>query len=116
MKYISPDKKIDASTCMYPDTTWFIKDLHHNYFAPIEAPSVEIMRYDMTVDNDKYPQYMVNVDNASLAPFEGTDEDYGKPDANMITTFIDFVKAFTTLIIGLINGTVEFSFNIGSIL
>lgn len=116
MKYISPDKKIDASTCMYPDTTWFVKDLHHNYFAPIEAPSVEIMRYDITVDNDKYPQYMVNVNNASLAPFEGTDEDYGKPDANMITAFIDFVKAFTTLIIGLINGTVEFSFNIGSIL
>lgn len=116
MKYVSPDKKIDASTCMFPETTWFIKDLHHNYFAPIEAPSVEIMRYDMTVDSEKYPQYMVNVNNASLAPFEGTDEDFGKPDDNMMTAFIDFMKAFVNLIVGLINGTVEFSFNIGSIL
>ena len=30
-KYISPDKQIDASTCMFPDQTWFIKNLRHSY-------------------------------------------------------------------------------------
>ena len=29
--YISPDKQIDASTCMFPDQTWFIKNLRHAY-------------------------------------------------------------------------------------
>ncbi len=28
--YISPDGKIDASTCLFPETTWFIKNKHHD--------------------------------------------------------------------------------------
>ena len=28
--YISPDGKIDASTCIFPETTWFIKNKHHD--------------------------------------------------------------------------------------
>ena len=116
MKYISPDKKIDASTCMFPETTWFVKDLHHNYFAPLEVPSVEIMRYDITVESEKYPQYMVNVNNATLAPLEGTDEDFDKADENMLTAVIDFVKAFVNLIVNLIKGEAEFSFNLDAIL
>lgn len=31
--YISPDKKIDASTCLFPETTWFIKNKHHDFYA-----------------------------------------------------------------------------------
>ncbi len=31
--YISPDGKIDASTCTFPETTWFIKNKHHDYYA-----------------------------------------------------------------------------------
>ncbi len=29
-KYISPDKQIDASTCLLPDYTWFIKGIKHS--------------------------------------------------------------------------------------
>ena len=29
MKYISPDKTIDASTCFFAEKTWFIKNLQH---------------------------------------------------------------------------------------
>ncbi len=29
LKYISPDKTVDASTCLFPEKTWFIKDLAH---------------------------------------------------------------------------------------
>ena len=28
-RYISPDHQIDASTCMFPDHTWFVKNLRH---------------------------------------------------------------------------------------
>ena len=31
-KYVSADCKIDASTALFPDTTWFIKDLYHTHF------------------------------------------------------------------------------------
>ncbi len=29
-KYISPDKVVDLSTCVSPDTTWILKNAHHN--------------------------------------------------------------------------------------
>lgn len=28
-KYISPDKNVDASTCLFPDRTWFFSGQHH---------------------------------------------------------------------------------------
>lgn len=31
-KYISPDRKVDASTCVFPDTTWFIYNSTHKEF------------------------------------------------------------------------------------
>ena len=30
MKYISPDKTVDASTCLFPEKTWFIKNTMHS--------------------------------------------------------------------------------------
>lgn len=30
MKYISPDKTVDASTCLFPEKTWFIKNAQHS--------------------------------------------------------------------------------------
>lgn len=61
-KYISPDLQLDASTCLFPDSTWFIKDLKHedfpddvnNLFADI------INNKDFSVFSaEKYPQYLV---------------------------------------------------------
>jgi len=37
-KYISPDKMVDASTCIFPETTWIVKNSHHD-----DRP--EIFRY-----------------------------------------------------------------------
>ncbi|MDD6022455.1 MAG: hypothetical protein PUB94_07405 [Oscillospiraceae bacterium] len=35
-KYISPDKQIDASTCLFPDYTWFIKGCSHGFYSTEE--------------------------------------------------------------------------------
>lgn len=40
MKYISPDKTVDASSCLFPEKTWFIKDILHEetkYTKPLYA-------------------------------------------------------------------------------
>ena len=29
-KYISPDRMVDVSTCAFPETTWIIKNSHHD--------------------------------------------------------------------------------------
>lgn len=98
LKYISPDKKIDASTCLFPDKTWFVKDLHHDYFGPLQDMSVEIMRYDMTVDNEKYPQFLTHTGKGDvvvneLIPTVGTDEDFDKPESNIFASLVRFITA-----------------------
>ena len=35
-KYISPDKQVDASTCFWPDNTWFIKGVTHSDWTSFE--------------------------------------------------------------------------------
>lgn len=74
-KYISPDRKIDASTCALPETTWFVKGMAHRCFAAcVEDLSVAFVRSDdMTVDTDEaFPQFMqFHATNDSLNDAEG---------------------------------------------
>lgn len=117
-KYISPDLKIDASTCLFPERTWFVKDLHHDYFAPLQNISLEIMRYDMTVENSRFPQFLTHIgtnddtNGENLIPTTGTDEDANKPQANIIQSTIRFLTSFIRLFIKLLSGGFNFSFNL----
>lgn len=73
-KYISPDKCINANTCLYKDYTWFIKgaghvigsydsDCVHFLFALLESES------QPTVDTFKaYPQFMLSGADEALSP------------------------------------------------
>ncbi len=78
-KYISPDKTVDASTALFPDTTWFIKNIAHDQFpAFFNTLFDEFCRNDgkMTVfDNEKYPQYFDYV-NGTVIIDEGEAEDF----------------------------------------
>ena len=62
-KYISPDKQIDASTCLFPDRTWFIKNYKHKDFYNEINPllnSIVNGHGEFTVDSDeRYPQFLV---------------------------------------------------------
>lgn len=52
-KYISPDGKIDASTCMFPATTWFIKNKHHDTYNQIRDLSEYFTQYsNVTADSN----------------------------------------------------------------
>ena len=77
--YISPDRKIDASTCAFPDQTWFIKNSMHTdtITAKPEMTQEEqkmlqwilCSKKQPTVwDNPEYPQFMVYLPDGSLAP------------------------------------------------
>ena len=61
-KYISPDKQIDASTCLFPDYTWFIKGEQHGWYAPQETDLLmAVMDADrqLTIDDFDFSQYLV---------------------------------------------------------
>lgn len=61
--YLSPDKQIDASTCAFPEYTWFVKDAVHNASSIyVEALWAKFYDYDgtPTVHNlEGFPQFMV---------------------------------------------------------
>lgn len=62
-KYISPDKQIDASTCLFPDSTWFIKGSSHSNWSDWELRllyDIASSEEQLTIDNSCWPsQYVV---------------------------------------------------------
>ncbi len=101
-KYISPDKKIDASTCAYPDYTWFVKGSSHSHWSDVENHLLmEVVTADeqITVDDTIYTQFMVyDYDTNTMSAmteencdkvFHKADKEYDKPE-----TILGRLKAF----------------------
>ena len=94
-KYISPDKQIDASTALFPERTWFVKNIKHAEFPrSMDLLFGEMIRNDnYTVNSDPdYPQYMVyEKDTGSILPMtvENTDTESWSN-----VTFFDALKKF----------------------
>lgn len=72
--YVSDDLVIDASTGLFPDYTWFIKDSEHGDFPTcIDNLIYEIFhsKKQYTIhSNSKYPQFMKYNTNNTLTPVE----------------------------------------------
>ena len=72
--YISPDKQIDASTCMFPDHTWFIKNLRHevNGMDMFQLVNLIANTENATVTNiADYPQFLnAQPDHSAFQPAE----------------------------------------------
>ena len=64
-KYLSPDKKIDASSCLFPDYTWFIKNVVHDSYSDTENAiiyTVATADVQYTVDDFDCTQFLVKLD------------------------------------------------------
>ena len=98
-KYISPDMQIDASTCLLPDTTWFIKDLYHTQFPGcVNGLVSDIVNHDgFTVEsNPDYPQYLVyERDTGALVPM--TSENLNTTERWEVTFFEALSSFFKNL-------------------
>ncbi|MBQ8029144.1 MAG: hypothetical protein IJ262_07030 [Clostridia bacterium] len=106
--FLSADEKIDASTCVLPEKTWFIKNSYHDHFPEsVDALMNEIFISDgMTVfTNEEYPQFLdADVDGKTLTPVTGVDKDIPESDStegriNLLVKFIIFVvKLFNSIL------------------
>lgn len=72
-KYLSPDRQIDASTCLLPDHTWFVKHVYHqNTPEAIETMVAAILNFDgytTVFDLEAYPQYLdFDAETGALSP------------------------------------------------
>ena len=74
--YLSPDRVIDASTALFRDCTWFIKNAEHvatDYGTECNAFVFWLFEYEgqPTITSDAaYPQYLVTDASWSLAPLK----------------------------------------------
>ncbi len=107
-KYISPDGKIDASTCLFPETTWFIKNKHHDTWTPIKNIAEYFTQYsNVTADsnNKNMSRFLVidenNIENAvnmtkdNMADGPWLEVIEQKPTKESIA--VAFIRFFTTL-------------------
>ena len=101
-KYISPDLQIDASGCLFPDRTWFVKNIKHKSFPKIINRLVDaiVNNEEFTVESDaNFPQYMVYSDSGEFGPMTAENQN---TDARYHVTFFEALKKLFACIIELI--------------
>lgn len=106
--YLSPDLKINAATCLFPETTWFVKNMHHETFPyPINRLALDVMNNEAVVSDGRYPAYQEYVaDGNKLILVEGTDEDAVPEQKNFFKLILDFFKSLIEVMKKLFNGEI----------
>ncbi len=100
--YISPDRVIDASTCLVPDNTWFIKDLAHGekpdyYYQMINR----ILYEDLDIyKSETLPQFVVNTGDA-IVPLG---EEEKEPEMNLLEKLAALFKNLFKMLIDAVKG------------
>lgn len=111
-KYISPDKQIDASTCVFPEYTWFIKNaVHDDWTKEEDRIIITVSNSDerITTDSiDNRPRFLVyDKENDTVYPMteeNSKTESYevdGKPKFKLLdslTALFKWLKAATEFI------------------
>lgn len=95
-EFISPDKTIDASTCLFPEKTWFIKGAKHsNNYDDLNALVRAILFSDEEItvySNEKFPRFMsYDFATNSIIPDTGSNVE---AEQDGIFGFFAKIKAF----------------------
>ncbi len=103
--YLSPDKQINAATCLFPETSYFIKNLHHESFpGAINRFALNVMNKDATVSGGEYKQFLLYDGSSELKVVEATDGDVAVEKKGPLASLLRFLSAFFNLIKKLFNG------------
>lgn len=105
MKYISPDKTVDASTCLFPEKTWFVKNLIHMLSDEAMPLHSQLLFSDeeATCDNSETPRFTVY--NSQTNSYD-TDESVPEKNEKLtpIQMLFNFLKALIAKVIDFFKG------------
>ncbi len=106
--YLSPDLKINAASCLFPENTWFIKGMHHDIFPScINYFAMDVMNGETNVSDGVKAQFTEYKDDKCI-PIEGTDSDATKAPDTPLVSLMRFLTAFFNFISKIINGELSF--------
>ena len=120
-RYISPDKQVDASTCQFPDYTWFVKGASHSERTGYEDDilfGVTTADRQLTIDDIKYTQFMVyDKDAGTMEPMTEENchtelwnadrtEDHPQTVLQKLTAFLHALKRFLPLFFSFVKGKI----------
>ncbi len=112
-RYLSPDNKVYAGTCLFPETTWFSKNLRHMDLTQIDPIVTEFFLSDgtLTVHSDeRYPQFH-EYDNGKFTEVAEEDEIDKVWTDNPYAVLVRFITLVLQILTALINGDLSFNFN-----
>ena len=95
--YVSPDKKVDASTCAFPNNTYFIDNLNHTWPGVYAGLELDLLRRaDVRVTADPaYPQFLHwDAEAENLVPLADVLKNEEEQTPGGFRGFILRVKAF----------------------
>ncbi len=102
--YLSPDKQINAATCLFPETSYFIKNLHHETFpGAINRFAMNVMNKEATVSGGEYNQYLLYDGSSELKVVEEPD-DIAVEAKGPLAALFRFLTAFVEFFKKLLNG------------
>lgn len=111
-KYLSPDNIIDGSGALWPDTTWYIKDLFHDNFPGYihDSMMIDIFRENLDGDSEKYPRFLqYDKNSGTVYKFEVNEEEKPiKEENKWFTSVIRFFTALLNFMTKLIKGELSF--------
>lgn len=101
--YLSADRKVDASTCRYPDRTWFFKDIKHlemhGYISDLMTYSTQVTEQLTVFDDARYPQFMHKDLDGNVVPLTSDDpSDLKWQRVNPFVALRNFLKSFLNVI------------------
>ncbi len=94
MAYISPDKTVDASTCLFPEKTWFIKNLSHEHLSLTRAYYTTLLfaENEATADNFELARFSLYAPQTdTIVPDETVPEPAEK--LSPFRVLLNFIKA-----------------------
>ncbi len=103
-KYISPDKTVDASTCMFPEKTWYVKNFGHTISTLLPELTYAILYADkeVTVDTyEDYPRFIIYNENGEFVPQTADDtKSFFEKIADFFSQIFNFFKMLFDKIFG----------------
>ena len=95
---INPDGTVYSGTCLFPEQTWFIRDLQHSLHPDGLSDLIAILLSSdeqLTVDSlEEYPRFLEYDGDEALNPDKGTPEEELSTGTKLLKGFIAFLGFF----------------------